>query len=240
VYIRADFSDVLRRRLILLMGAFAAPYCCVLAVLYGVGIAIRTVMHWSGSAQLIDPRELWNSLGLLPKLGVLLGFCLSAFSPYAVGMAGVTLVTWEDRQAKTPTAGQIAARVWPLVPRLIVLGFLTGVGTLFGSFILVIPGILIAAFTAFAVPSLVIEKMNVLKALRRSIMLTKPEIFTIGGLYLLVLGLTFALQVFATLLSTQSVALALSMVFFVALVIHACLGVLITLLYCQTRSTLNL
>jgi hypothetical protein len=239
VHIRTDFAEVLRRHMILLLGAMAVPYFCTFAVLAGIGVAVRTVMHWFGPPQPIDPRELWNSFGLLPKLGVILVFCLSALSPYAVGMAGVTLITWEDRLAKTPTAGQVAVGIWPLVPRLLVLGSLTGLGTLFGSFLLVIPGILFAAFTAFAVPSLVIDKMNVPKALSRSIKLTKPEIATLGGLYLLVFGLTYILQDFATLVLTRSIALAVSMLLFGALVIHVCEGVLITLFYCQARSTLD-
>lgn len=236
---RTAFAEVLRRRMVLLLGAMAVPYLCTFAVLAGVGLAVRVVMYASASPQPIAVREMWNSFGLMPKLGVILAFCLSAGSPYAVGTAGVALITWEDCQAKTPTPGQIAAGVWPLVPQLIVLGFLTGVGVLFGSLALLIPGILFAVFTAFAVPSLVIEKLSVPKALRRSIMLTKSEIFTIGGLYLLALLLTLPMRVFASLASAQSLVLALSMVLLGTLVIHVCLGVAITLLYCKGRSTLN-
>ena len=231
--IQADFGGVFRRRFILLLGAMVTPYVCMFAVLAAIGLALRSAMPLS---QPVDPRDLWNSFGLLPKVGVFVAFGLSAFSPYAVGIAGVSLITWEDRQGKIPAAREIAARVWPLVPRLMVLGFLTGVGTLFGSFLLVIPGILLAAVTAFAVPSLVIEELSVAKALRRSIVLAKHDLFAVAGMYLLVFALTFGLQIVATRWMGGSIALALSVVFFLALAIHVSVGVLITLFYCQARS----
>jgi uncharacterized membrane protein len=109
---------------------------------------------------------------------------------------------------------QVFSGFGQFVPALIT-GLLVGVGVMVGTFLLVLPGIAFAFFTAFAFPALAYEGLGPVDALKRSFGLVKDHLVNVAVL-LVVLAILQSIGgavVFGVVLTAPLATLALAVAF---------------------------
>lgn len=105
----------------------------------------------------------------------------------AIVQGALTRATVADYEGQHARFGEcIAAAVRVLLP-LIGVGFIFGIGIMVGTFLLIIPGIIIMLMWSVAAPAVVVERDGVMRALSRSAELTKGFRWKILGLFLVLL-----------------------------------------------------
>jgi uncharacterized membrane protein len=230
---------VLRRRFPALFGAAVWPYLLLVSILVVINIVVR---HAHPAGEPFDPAAMWRGMSFLRKLGVMLSFVAGAAVPYGLAMAGTSIVAYEDYRGGEDSLGSALKRVVGRVLSLVVLSFLVGCGTLLGSFLFVLPGMLVPMFTVFAIPVMLVEDAGVGTALRRSLRLAWDRIGTIL-VFQLILGMVWMVVsiIFASLLGAlglEGMAAAVTMWAFLGLsmaVVVCVYGTVVAILYHDIR-----
>jgi hypothetical protein len=112
----------------------------------------------------------------------LVGIIIAALVQGALTRAVVTA-----NEGRRATFGESVATGLRVILPLIGLSIVTGIGVMIGFILLIVPGIVLLLMWAVAVPALVVERIGILDALRRSAELTKDSRWKILGLFLVLL-----------------------------------------------------
>lgn len=112
-------------------------------------------------------------------VSTMMGIIIAALVQGALTRAVVTAS--EGRRASF--AESISTGVRVILP-LIGLGIVSAIGVALGFVLLIVPGIILLLMWAVAVPTLVVERVGILDALKRSAELTKGSRWRILGLYI--------------------------------------------------------
>jgi len=136
---------------------------------------------------------------VLPKLGfadgdylfaqILLEICVMLFGVFTLGLFHAYSTGGQ------PGFSALRATVAPHAGTLIALSFVIFIGVLFGSLMLVVPGVFVAIITLVAPPAALFEKLSIVDALKRSHALTQRRRLALLGLVLLTSGLVLAILV---------------------------------------------
>lgn len=172
---------VLYRRLPALLAASFWPYLLLVSV---VAISATVYRHTHTVDTAFDPAAAWHAMSFLAKFRVLIGFVAGASIPYGLAFAGVSLLVYDDYRGQESSLGTVLKRVMGRLLPVAALSFLVGCGSLFGAFFFLIPGLIVAMLTPFAVPVLLLEETGIVTALRRSMHLAGSRIGTVLGLML--------------------------------------------------------
>jgi len=167
---RNTFGTIARNPVPLL--AAALTYCLASALINTLG------QIWAID-QAFTPLQ---GLGIGQVIGLVgsLVVCLFNFAVVPVVVA--------DAKGEKASVGQaLVAPLKMLLPAL-GLGLVTQLGVLLGTILLIVPGIILALMWSVAVPSMYVERLGVVEALRRSTQLTGNHRGAVFGL-MLVLGL---------------------------------------------------
>jgi hypothetical protein len=140
-------------------------------------------------------------LGVLPSLVIgLLGVSLGAANESSSSSNIVTTLTGAilqgaiiyvvvgEQAGRTVSLGESLSRGSKLFMALFGIGLLTGIGTILGLILLVVPGLFLATAWAVAGPARVVEGPGVTKALQRSWDLTRGHRWRVFALFLIVWG----------------------------------------------------
>jgi hypothetical protein len=147
-----------------------------------------------------NPISLWDSLGVLGKIGVYAAFVSSVFLPRDLATAGVTMVVWADLQGDQVSLRQLVSRMGGIFPRLLILSLAIGVACLIAGIFLAVPGIVLSALTALVIPVLATADTKVRTALKTGLKLSFREFWP-----LFMLSLAFAMVSFLMLLAFGAV-----------------------------------
>jgi len=124
--------------------------------------------------------EVLADLGLVSTLGLLASFLGGALQLVLAGI--VAVIIGDAVIGRTATLASVRARVAPLALPLLgaslIATFLPGLGLL----LLVIPGLILWGGLALATPALVLERLGVFEALKRSWRLAWPDILRVWGI----------------------------------------------------------
>jgi hypothetical protein len=127
---------------------------------------------------MFDPESVWRSMAFHNKLGVLLAFVVTVWTPQLMAHAAAAWVALREANGEPISLSGALRTVFGKLPALILLAFLIGVPAVFGSFLFVIPGIFATAIGVMIVPEMIIRNLSVGPALRAGFRLGKQYIFT--------------------------------------------------------------
>lgn len=173
--------QVLRRRFPPLFGAAVWPYLVLASIFVVINVVVRHTHPASGN---IDPAAAWRGMSILAKFGVIIGFVACASMPHGLAMGSVSSLAYEDYCGRESSLGSALKRVMGRLLSLVALSFLVGCGAVFGTFLFLLPGLMITMLTVFAIPVMLLEEAGVATALRRSMCLAWDRIGTVLGLLL--------------------------------------------------------
>ncbi|MBS0297563.1 MAG: hypothetical protein JSR45_14740 [Proteobacteria bacterium] len=176
-----DFGGVFRNTFGTI-GRNPAPLV-VAAVTYGlIGTLISNVGQiWTGD-RAFAPLQ---SFGVTEMIGLFGGLVISLFN-----FSAVPVVMADSKGEKATIAEALRAPLTVLLPAL-GLAVVSQIGITVGLILLIVPGVILALMWSVAVPSMYVERLGVLDALKRSTQLTGNHRGAIFGL-MLVLGLISA------------------------------------------------
>jgi hypothetical protein len=231
---------VIRRRLGLLFAAFVTPSLGILVILFAVGrVMIRYILEAGPNGATVDPVALYHSMGVAAKVGVFASFLFCAGAVQGVAASGMALITWEDCEGRPVTAAELGAATGRRLLTLLVLGFIIVAGTFIGTTFFILPGLIIAALTSFAIPAATVENLGPLAALKRGYHLRRGRTLQLIGILAIamfallfcqiLLGLSF------TLVPTSLWYVGLIAFFAAAATVAVFLFVTLTLLYRKAR-----
>jgi hypothetical protein len=145
----------------------------------------------------VDVANGTAELSLTGGLGALLGLVLSAIVG-AVLTGMIVILVAEDMLGQRLDIGELWRRVRPRVAALVGVSLLAGVLSVLALFLLVLPGVILWTAWTLAVPAMLLERLNPVRALRRSWQLAWPDFFRVFFVRLVAFLLgTFVLYVIA-------------------------------------------
>lgn len=164
-----------------LLGAAAWPY---LGVFVAAAIARVLILRYASlDDSPMEPLALWNSVGSLAKVGIILSYFFYTSVAQGLALAGVSAMTWESCLGGNTTFLHGFLEVRGRFLRVIALSFLVGFWTtLLASVVPVVgPFVVQTIFLPNAVVLLMVEKppLGVLEAFRRSLGLMGGSLATI-------------------------------------------------------------
>lgn len=122
-------------------------------------------------------------------VSTLVGIVIAALVQGALTRAVVT-----SNEGRRATFGESISTGIRVILPLISLGIVFALGVGFGFILLIVPGVILMLMWAVAVPALVVERVGVFDALRRSAELTKGSRWKILGLFVVLLLIYWVLQ----------------------------------------------
>jgi uncharacterized membrane protein len=122
-------------------------------------------------------------------LSSLVGIVIAALVQGALTRAVVTA-----NEGRRASFGESIATGLRVILPLIGLSIVIGIGVMIGFVLLIVPGIVLLLVWAVAVPALVVERVGIFDALRRSAELTKDSRWKILGLFLVLLVVYWVLS----------------------------------------------
>jgi len=135
------------------------------------------LLRYADSQQTLDPTELWRSMSIGAKLGVLLAFVAVAWLPAGLAYASVSQRALQAELSVDEVIRSVLRRIALLAVLTVILGLAITVG----NFVFFVPGLLIEAFCAFAIPAMVMEKLGIFAAIGRSFSLASRRFWTVLG-----------------------------------------------------------
>jgi len=154
--------------------AAAWPYLLVPVIV----IAFRLILlRYVGRPQTVEPAELWRSMSVGAKLGVLVTFIATSWLPAGLAYASVARSVLQSELSLGEVILSILRRFVPLAVLSVMLGIAITAGHIFFFF----PGVFIETFCAFAVPVMVMEKRGVFASIGRSFSLTSRRFWEVLG-----------------------------------------------------------
>jgi hypothetical protein len=229
---------IMRRHLAALTAAAVWPYLLLVLFLAVAAAVLRPYAPPEGW----NAVELWRSLTMAAKLGVLLAYIACVSVPWSLASGGVSVLVYEDCRAREVSARSALDRLRRRLPSLLALSFVVGGPGLFGWFVMVVPGFAVFMFAAFSVPAMMNEEVGVLRALQRSSSLVGDRIGTVAALVAASAGVALVTWVpfdFLVLpLVAGRIANAAMTWVFIALLAPALIvvyGTFVTVLYCDIR-----
>jgi hypothetical protein len=228
-----------------IVGMFVLAYLSSLAVYQG--LARQGNIH--GVQQAPSSHPAW-------LVGCVVLFLLLETAAVAAGTSGIALLTWEECEGRTLSTLGLAAAVGRRLFSLFALVLIVGVGlavacallslfpltvytgTFVEGYLFMLPGLLFAAYIAFAIPAATIEKLGPLRALKRSFRLTRGRIIKILGIFLVFFvssNLLALLMLPLFLLSPRLMAVSFLLNVLFACILLSFMLILLTLLYRNAR-----
>ena len=145
-----------------------------------------------------DPSALMNNLFSPLRIGLGVAAWLASVIGNAVLQGAVIHATVSDLSGRRPTFGECLGTGFRFFLPLVVIGLIFGISFVFGLFIFIVPGILIALAWCVAAPAEVMERTGIFGSFSRSADLTRNNRAMI---FVLALALVFAQWVLSSLVS---------------------------------------
>ena len=188
---RFDIGKVLSKALGV-MGANLPLFLAIAAPLTG---ATAFLAHWWSTQYMtgltpqemfavVQTREFLQPMGMVWAIGVVTG---------SVVHAALTRATVKSLGGQVPGLGESLEAGFALLLPVILVSVIVSIGVTLGLLLLVVPGIILALCWSMAIPVVVQERLGPLKALDRSLALTRGER---GNIFLLLLVMTIGLWIF--------------------------------------------
>lgn len=165
-----------------LIAAAAWPYALVAVCMMCLATYFRA-RYAGGPPQ--DFLQLWHSMGAGTKLGWMVLYLATGGLPHGFAVAGVAAVVWKDLQTESAGLGDAFSAIGPVFWRLIAMALGVFIAAGMGSF-LVLPGLAVSFFCAFAFTILVVERTGVWDAIGKSSSFAWSRPGTVLGLYFVV------------------------------------------------------
>jgi len=165
-------TATLRRDFLALWLTSAWPYFLVGICFTLIGAVYRATHD---PAIQISPLDLWQALGPLDKFGIDAAFLISVVVPRDLATAGVAMKVWAKLHGEPMDWPLFLSRFGRVLPRLLVLSLALGLVCSLAGFLFILPGIVLAVFTSFAIPVLVIQDTTISSALRTGFTLAKTQ-----------------------------------------------------------------
>ena len=183
---------ILVRRLPALFLAAAWPFWALVILLLVARVIVRQMVPPDA---VYDPITEWQEMSALVKCGVIIAFVASASLPRGLAMAGVSLVAYQEYVGSKGSTWTVLKQIRIHVLSLLTLSFLLGFLTLLGSGFIV-GGVLVEAWTIFAVHLLLLQDCGIAAAVRGSVQLAGQRIGTILTLILSLTTIVTVVEVF--------------------------------------------
>ena len=186
--------SAIRRRPLTLWFAAAWPYL-ILALVYA-SITVSIKVNQSSGPQ-ISLMERYNAMGYGEKLAMIFAFIASIFVPADLAASAVSFLIWTEHQGHESTLRAYFLRLAKTIFPLLALSMSLGTVAFFASFAFGIPGLLLAAWTAFVIPTLIIGDVSTSKPFRKALRRASDTFGTLLSIY-------FVIAIFLTLVLVVS------------------------------------
>ena len=163
-----------------------AIYALLLVVLPDVAVPYLSTAPKHGAPL----AQIWSTLGLDLLITVPSTFLLV---PVFTALVGWT--TWADSVGVPGEPRAALSAVARRLPWLLIVNLVVALATFAGSMLLIVPGIMIALAFQVAATACVVEGLSLQTALTRSRFLTRGQRWRLLGLSLIILVITFGLQI---------------------------------------------
>jgi hypothetical protein len=187
---------VIRKRFLRLWWAAAWPYLVMGTCFLIYGLVLRA---FANTHEPTDPVTLWNSLGWLTKLGLVLYYLASISLPPGFAAAGVTSVVWAEAPSVGEKSPTFVPGIRPVFLRLVAVSLCIGAACAMTSMFFLVPGILAFAILSFVIPVLVIENTTIGNAVRRGFDLAWARVGALVGLYAVVTVIAIGITIVAAI-----------------------------------------
>ncbi|MGK2955606.1 MAG: YciC family protein [Solirubrobacterales bacterium] len=127
--------------------------------------------------------------------------------------------------------GEILGSVTPKLIAIILLQIVTGVLTVIGLFIFIVPGIILALMWAVAMPSLIVENKGVFDSMTRSSELTKDNRMRILGVGLVILAAYLVLAIVGGVLVAATPIVGVIALIILGVLIYPYISIIAAVLY---------
>jgi hypothetical protein len=168
------------------------------AVFGYVQLSVMTPLIATPGTPPADPAALMNSLFSPFRIGIGVAAWLASVIGNAVLQGAVIHATVSDLSGRRPTFGECLGTGFRFFLPLVAIGLIFGVCFVFGLFIFIVPGVLLALAWCVAAPAEVMERAGVFGSFTRSAALTRNNRGAILGL---AIALVFAQWVVQSLIS---------------------------------------
>jgi hypothetical protein len=136
-------------------------------------------------------RETWELFRREPVLFVLASLVVTLVSVFSLGLiagpvaAGYVEMVRRGRRGEPLAMGLIFSRFDTFIPTLVAF-FIIGIAIVIGAFLLVLPALLVALFTAFTLHIITYENLGGIAAIQRSITMVREHFIHVLALLLLI------------------------------------------------------
>ncbi len=158
-----------------LFAAQARVYCLSALAAGALGIAALTVVStlvvYSGGSGSFDAVTVWRSMTFSRQMMFVFGLIFALWSPILLAARGVCRTTTDHLAGRSISLSDVLADMARFVPAALIYALIIGFPMMIGLSILIVPGIVVAAFFALVVPASVNESLGIFAALRRGVSL---------------------------------------------------------------------
>jgi hypothetical protein len=188
--------SAIRRRPLTLWFAAAWPYLILALVCASIAVSVRANQ---GNGPQINIMERFNTMGYGEKLAWIFAFIVTISVPPDLAASAVSFLILTEHHGQKSTLRAYFRRLTKVILPLLALSISLGCIVVFAGMFLVIPGLLLAALTAFVIPTLVIEDISMGGAFRKGLRLSADNLGKLLPIYLMiaiVLALAWFLSIF--------------------------------------------
>jgi hypothetical protein len=192
-----DGSSLLSR-MVAQFAARAGIYCASALIAGVLGIILHTSLilfdlHGAEPGKM-DPMMLWRSMSASRQLIAVFGSIFAVWIPVLLAARGTCRITIGQLSGQALSLREILADMAAFLPAALVYSIVIGFPVILGSFLMLIPGILIAALFVLVVPAGVNEPGTIFAVLRRGFSLSgkvfgRSLLITVGSIALIVITL---------------------------------------------------
>ena len=202
-------------------------YSASFTVLFVIGRGLRTILERPGVP--LDPTQVWYSAGWPFKVFMLLLFVVFAWTPLLMSCAGIGWLAVRERLGEVYSVGGAMRYAIQKTHIAILLALVFGIPALLGTFLFVIPGLLIASLGMMVMPELVTADLSLGQSVRSGMRVGRKFMLGIAAT-----NLVISLAAFAAVGLLSGILIAISPVLGVAMypllgaLIASCLGSVVT------------
>lgn len=135
-----------------------------------------------------------DGTGVLVGLGNWLADWLTMVIPHSLFIAAVSWTVAEILEGRSPTVGETVSQGLRLALPVLVVQVLYLLGTVAGALLLVVPGVIVALMWILAPSALIVERLGIVDAFKRSRALTKGHRWALLGLMVVYTLVVVALE----------------------------------------------